>query len=70
MALTRQTFFSDSAYPAAPASFRNYGSIALRDLLLIFSAFMLSVVLVGIELKNKKMTCKQQPYVKTFFFRR
>ncbi len=35
-----------------------------------FSAFMLSVVLVGIELKKQKITCKQQPYVKTFFFRR
>ena len=46
--INKADLFLDSAYPAAPASFRNYGSIA------DFSAFVLSVVLVGIELKKQK----------------
>lgn len=65
LALTRQTFVLIPLTLLLPLRFGIMG-VLLAGPVADFSAFMLSVVLVGIELKTK-MTCKQQLYVKTFF---
>lgn len=67
MALTRQTFFLIPLTLLLPLRFGIMG-VLLAGPVADFSAFVLSVVLVGIELKKQKMTCKQQTLVNVKHF--